>query len=400
MESVISFREELAKASFKRTGTVKSWKSKVARFESQLLRKERRAEDSEDVIKSARSAIERFEALVLEKEKKAEESKNLPSDQEPGRPQSPLHRYEDQVIENEKQAERSEKFQPQLKNEKTHDEIDFEYILQTRKAFTQLVEKSKRGKTNLAILLDGSVDRNLERLSSLIETAKRTLSNSVDQETELEKELQSFHTAHPQKGARDKEHDKELEQSRDTFEQTLRTLRYRNLLLLQRLFEVEIFAQRLNYIRLFIELFPKSMAGEISEWTRTASAIMSTLQKLSENTETPVKISKLGARVDSLEQAVQMAFIGFIKKDELDLTSESPQVTQFKKCLHIFQDAQNAHEKNYEFWSQQVHKGMENDHEFVIAISRLRCERYAELRINAERNAEIIQVAMTKRGVA
>jgi hypothetical protein len=312
-----------------------------------------------------------------------------------------LDQYEVQVLENEKRAEDSAQRKANPASNQTApkpDESTFEYILQTHQTFAQLVEKSMRQRGQFAILLDGNIERNLERLSSLIKSAHHTLSSSVDHETEIERELHRFNATYSiYQGDGE---GNELEQSRETFKATLRTLRYRNLLLFQRLFEIEIFAERLNHIRLLLELLPTSMHSEISEWTKTSSVILSALQRLSDHSEMPFKASDFAARINKLEQTVQMAFIDFIKRDKFELQQTSPKVVQFKRCLEVFEKACAAHSNNYSYWDEQGMKGMENRHEFVIAVSRLRCERYAEMQINAERNADVIKIAMTKCGVA
>lgn len=306
-----------------------------------------------------------------------------------------------------------------------------EYLEKIVQAVKNAVSSYTTGQNRLLVLAEPNIERSFKRFAEEIERATQQLQSSLDLEDEIEADLAQLRIKIDSLKADlrqrlEKKKIRDLEQNWDKFlksnqkattpenesdpqhallisteeasatlVEVVRVLRCRNILLHQRLFRIEVFAERLNQIHQMVELLPKSFKSELRECFRLACAILLFLreQRIQDDTRTE-ETEEFARHIDKLERSVQITFIRLIKEKRPEDKPSQKKRKQFEKRLHYLQKAKQEQKSEFEKWSTKSAEGEDGKRDFLSALAAQRCEKYQVLMKTTARNIDIIELMM------
>ncbi len=318
----------------------------------------------------------------------------------------------------------------EVKRSSFADEIIHRFQKTVRSLYGELTNYAVDGK-QLAILTAPTIGESFELFAAEIEMAKEQLQHSIDQGTQLEKDIFKIEAkiqryreesgacpAETQAGAVDESscglprekqdpagsnrqktsHLKSAEDAKEAMQSAVRKLSTRNILSHQRLFHIEVMAERLRQIKQLLELKPKSLRSELTECSSIANAIYMYLRdRRLQNDHQKEETIELAHRVDKLEHATQMLFIRMIKENDSKAKSSAENRKHYSLKLQYLQNAKCEQESAHARWTTSSNQGQLSNHEFLAAVAAQRCEKYEVLIASTNRNIQIIELLLHER---
>lgn len=286
----------------------------------------------------------------------------------------------------------------------------------------KLTDHAVTGK-QLAILTAPTIGKSFELFAKEIEKAKEQLQQSIDQETLLEKDIfkieariQRYREENVDENAHGLQREKQdparsnkqetsplasAVNAKESMQSVVRKLSTRNILLHQRLFHIEILAERLRQIKQLLELKPKSLKSELIDCASIMNAIYSYLRDGHlQNDQQKDETIELAQRVDKLEHATQMLFIRLIKENDEKVKPSVENRQHYSLKLQYLQEAKLEQETAHALWTMASNQGQLSNHEFLAAVAAQRCKKFEALMTTTARNIQIMELLLHERAEA